>query len=641
MDFGGDDRGVTVQIGAVLLFGFLVVSMSLYQATVVPQENERVEFNHNQRAVSDMQEVRNAVVRAGTTGESAPVTVELGTRYRARAMFVNPSPPGGTLSTSPLGEVSIRNAAVDDATTAESDYPDIADFWNETRRYPTNSLTYRPSYNRFRDAPTTVYENGVLYNRFDRGNETVTLAKTGQTLVSGERISVVTLTGNLSRGGSRTLSVDPETVSQSSRTISVTNESAGPLTVVVPTGLSANDWRELLRDSGQMRGDGGRVLNVSAGPSTGTVEITLEPGVTYQLSLSRVRVGAGSERPEARYLTNVETLEPTLRVGESDAFVVEARDEYNNPVGATVNWSVEGGVIDGPVTVAPGRYRFVYTPSDETTTDEVRLSLDDPTDAEFDARDPRDVRVEVDIASGGGDGDGGGDDGGNVDDPGFAYNDVDGDGSYDSTQDAKIPESELADGQYDAGNDQLVIPASSSDISADSIDFQGGQGVYLAPDVTATAGGATGKITIDGGDGDVIVAGATLTANGDNADASLSANGNIDVRDSTIAGHGDVRLSATGWVNASGATLHADKDQSDVILESSGDDIDLTGAVLKATRKDQSNTSPQNDVIARVPNDPSQYTVFVDGATFVDEDDSLDVSPDGAESGTPASGGVV
>lgn len=409
MDFGGDDRGVTVQIGAVLLFGFLVISLSMYQATVVPQENERVEFRHNQRAVSDMQEVRNGILRTASTGSSVPVSVELGTEYPARAMFVNPAPPGGTLSTSPLGSMSFRNVIVDDTTTAAGDYRDVADFWNETHEYPTKSLAYRPSYHELRNAPTTVYENGVLYNRFDRGNETVILPRTGQTLVSGERISVVTLTGNLSRGGSRALSVDPEVVSQSSRTVSVTNSSTGPLTIVVPTDLSESDWRKLLRDSGEMHDDGdGHVLAVSEGTSPGTVEITLEPGVTYQLSASRVRVGSGSEDSEAAYLTGVEGIDASLRAGERAAFAVEVRDEYNNPVSApnTLNSSATDGRIRGPFADEPGRYRFVYEAPEEGGTETINVSyLSDPSSPSFDPERPENVQYTVRVYSDGSSGD--------------------------------------------------------------------------------------------------------------------------------------------------------------------------------------------------------------------------------------------
>ena len=172
MTLRGDDRAVAVQIGAVILLGFIVVSLSLYQATVVPNENQQVEFQHNQRVQSDMLEVRNAILGTAATGSAAPATVELGTRYPARVVAVNPAPPSGTLSTSSLGQISVRNATADDADTTTEDYPETADFWNgTTHNYTTKSLEYRPSYANYDNAPTTVYENGLVYNRFRGGGD--------------------------------------------------------------------------------------------------------------------------------------------------------------------------------------------------------------------------------------------------------------------------------------------------------------------------------------------------------------------------------------------------------------------------------------------------------------------------------------
>lgn len=140
MTLRGDDRAAAVRVGAVSRLGFLVVSLSPYQATVVPNENQQVEFQHSQRVQCDMLEVRNTIL--GTAA-----MVELGTRYPARAVAVNPAPPSGTLSTSSLGRVSIRNAVADDAATPDEDYPETADFWNgTTHNYTTKSLEYRPSY---------------------------------------------------------------------------------------------------------------------------------------------------------------------------------------------------------------------------------------------------------------------------------------------------------------------------------------------------------------------------------------------------------------------------------------------------------------------------------------------------------------
>ncbi|MFC7136658.1 hypothetical protein ACFQRB_09430 [Halobaculum litoreum] len=98
---------MTVQIGAVILFGFLIVALSTYQAAVVPDQNREVEFLHNQEVQTDVVQVANSLSATGRTGSAAPQTVALGTRYPSRALFVNPPPRGGActridpLATSP------------------------------------------------------------------------------------------------------------------------------------------------------------------------------------------------------------------------------------------------------------------------------------------------------------------------------------------------------------------------------------------------------------------------------------------------------------------------------------------------------------------------------------------------------------
>ena len=39
---GFDERGQAIQIGAVLLFGLLIISFASYQAFVVPNQNKQI-----------------------------------------------------------------------------------------------------------------------------------------------------------------------------------------------------------------------------------------------------------------------------------------------------------------------------------------------------------------------------------------------------------------------------------------------------------------------------------------------------------------------------------------------------------------------------------------------------------------------
>ncbi|MDQ2054717.1 hypothetical protein [Halobellus sp. H-GB7] len=418
MSLGGDDRAVTVQIGAVLLLGFLVISLSLYQATVVPQENRQIEFQHNQRVQSDLQEVRNTILGTAATGSSGPVSVELGTRYPTRVVAVNPAPPSGTLSTSSLGTVQIRNATADDRATTEEDYPETADFWNgTTHNYTTKSLVYRPSYANYDGAPATVYENGIVYNRFRSGNLTLT----DQPIVSGRRISLVTLSGDLSRGGASTLAVDPRAVSVSTRTISISNESTSEnVSIFVPSELNRQSWLELLNQTGEYDpaadpNDGGYVYRVEERPDG--IELFFERDVTYQLKLSKVGVGTNVDDTEPAYLTSVEDLTKSPFAGRTYPFVVESRDKYNNPVGTSVLGDSQSGTVPDGVVVESGRYRYQYT-AGAAGPDWVNVTYRTAAGGVYDVSSPAfegdrneniQYTLDVQAASGGGPDDGGSD----------------------------------------------------------------------------------------------------------------------------------------------------------------------------------------------------------------------------------------
>ena len=143
--FSDDDRGVAPLIGFIILFGFVVIALTTYQAQVVPQQNSEVEFQHFQEARNDMVGVRSAVSTAGQADVSQYPTVTLGTNYQARTFTLNPPPPSGTLETSPAYNISIRN---------ESGEP--------PENVSTRFLKYQNGYNEI-DIGPMWYENSVLY----------------------------------------------------------------------------------------------------------------------------------------------------------------------------------------------------------------------------------------------------------------------------------------------------------------------------------------------------------------------------------------------------------------------------------------------------------------------------------------------
>ena len=396
MTLRGDDRAVAVQIGAVILLGFLVISLSLYQATIVPDQNERVEFDHSQQLQESLQDLRNGILRTASAERTSPTTVPLGTRYPSRIVAVNPPPSSGRLATEPGGNVTLVDAtAIDDET---------ADYWNgDDQEYDTQRLSYRPDYSVYQSAPRTTYANSVLYNEFDNGARAVT----GQRLLEGNLIYVVALNGSYGQSGTQAVSVSPTPVSTSDRTVAVN----GDIDIEVTTELSETEWERLLED--QYERNGGRIDDNASGVTvTGeTLTIDLVPG-TYRLRMAKVGVGTDVSDTDGQYLTVVDGAD-SVTAGGTRRIVLEVRDSYNNPVsGVTVEAAVDGANADidpgSAISDGQGRVVYEYIAPDSVSsprTDSINFSFDRPLDpSNFDGGDPESVQLNVTVVSLGGDG---------------------------------------------------------------------------------------------------------------------------------------------------------------------------------------------------------------------------------------------
>jgi hypothetical protein len=414
MSLRGDDRAAAVQVGAVILFGFVVVALASWQAQVVPQQNADVEYDHSQRVQDDMQDVRNGIVSAPGGNRPSSIGVEMGTSYPPRTLFVNPADPSGSIRTLGTENASV-NLSLSNVAVANDDARQL---WGTEESFDTGGLAYSPRYAVYTGAPDTVYENSVLYNQFD-GGETIVLA--GQDLVDGERLSLVTLGGELDRSQADTYTVDLDAVSTSGNRVGVTNDSAGTVNVSFATRRSAGWWEDRL--SGELTANGGNVVDVVESGSVGAftvVTVQLRGGVTYDLAMARVTVGDGAADPGAGYLTDPNGDSLTVGEGSTGRVVVEVRDEYNNPVsGVLVNASVESGpgsLADRNLTTdSDGRVAFEYSaPTDGDSTDETaRVDVSytvDPASTAITGSAPENLSVSVvvdDDDAGGGGGGGG------------------------------------------------------------------------------------------------------------------------------------------------------------------------------------------------------------------------------------------
>ncbi|WP_367176541.1 hypothetical protein [Haloarcula rubripromontorii] len=418
MTFIGDERAQSVQVGAVLLFGVLIIAFSSYQAFAVPEQNREVEFNHNQQVQTQLQDLRNAIVSVPGQPSQQAVSVQLGTRYPSRLVATNPGPPSGLLYTDGTSNES-QNLTV---RNAEAITPETADYWDGAtpRHYNTGAVAYKPEYNVYGEAPETVYEHSVVYNQFREGN--ITLSE--QAMVDGRDITLVTVNGSMSRSASDSVTVDVKPTSQSSRTVRVTNATAASnVSVSFLSRLPASEWSVLLEDQidpnpGDMSNER-YVASVTGAEGPGSlynITVVFERGVNYRLTMAKAGVGTRVTSESEAYLTTVGSENITVAKGESEEIVLEVRDAYNNPVSdIEVNGSVDGNnagslTTDTEASDSDGRVKFIYEASQSTATGTatVQFSLDE-IDGSFDGETPENVSIPVTVTeanqgSGGGSG---------------------------------------------------------------------------------------------------------------------------------------------------------------------------------------------------------------------------------------------
>ncbi|WP_222918762.1 hypothetical protein [Natrinema sp. SYSU A 869] len=274
-----DERAVTVQIGAVLLLAIVFAALALYQVNAVPVENQAIESEHNQQVHGELQDLRNAIQNAGMGGGSESVSVTLGTHYPTRTFLTNPSDPTGTLETGETGTIRIDNA--DFNGTYTGDPGTLLGTNHETR-----TLRYEPSYNEYRDAPTTRIEHGSAFNEFDDAS----IALTDQPLIDGEWITIVLVEGNLSTTASGTTSADTRMVSGPTDPIDL--ESTGDnIEIRVPTE-SPTAWNETIGADFGTGQENAKVTDYAAGQLT--IELEDDPDADYELRMARVGVGDAS-----------------------------------------------------------------------------------------------------------------------------------------------------------------------------------------------------------------------------------------------------------------------------------------------------------------------------------------------------------
>ena len=404
------DRAVSAVVGFVLIFGVLVITFSLYQAQVVPQQNSQVEFEQHQEIQQQMVELRSNIVSMQGSTSTLSTAFDLGVRYPSRTIFVNPGPASGSLRTKGASDPDV-NVTLRNVTATDSENDETADFWDGTKlNYSTSIIEYEPDFNRFQGGLPVVYEHSLIYNRVEDGDS---VPITDQSLINGNRINLIALNGTLAESGVGAESVDLEPVSTRTRVVEVNNKS-GPITLEFASLLNASVWNETLEDQPYVESV---KFNRSLSSEFSILELKLEPNRDYELKLSKVGLGTGATDTTAEYLTEVEGAGATVLNDSTQKLTVEARDRFNGPQsGVTVEAAAERGSLSSNRKPADsdGQATFVYDPDpDSDGTYDVYFTIDSEytpnSNSNHDASTRENVTMSVKVTpNSGGRGGGGG-----------------------------------------------------------------------------------------------------------------------------------------------------------------------------------------------------------------------------------------
>jgi len=217
-----DNRAVAPLVGFILLFGFLVIAFTGYQAQVVPQQNAQTEFEHFQQNQNELIQLRSAILDAGSSDRAQFPTVKLGTNYQTRILAVNSPPPAGVIQTS-------------------DSYPiTISDENEETVIVNTRFLEYQPGYYEL-DIGSTWYENSVLYldESESSGNRVII---EDQSLVDKGTLQITALQNNFRQSGTGRITLELKTLNENNVGNLSKLDKDGKLTVKLPTRLDEDYW---------------------------------------------------------------------------------------------------------------------------------------------------------------------------------------------------------------------------------------------------------------------------------------------------------------------------------------------------------------------------------------------------------------
>ena len=254
--FKNSNRAQAMQIGFILIFGLLVLSLSLYQANVVPDQNKNAEITHSNDLEFEFSSLESDIFNTGMTGTPTTKTYPMSMKYPNRFITINPLPPSATLSTSSTNNIIISNSSVE-------------------HEVPTRYLKHDVDYRLYDNPPVYTYETGFTYRNFDEAQTAISNTQ----FVLNDGFAIVALQGEYNETSYTNIRIPIE------QTDSLVEYKITDPEITVPTKLTEENWNDFV--------DNRNNLEVEYNEEEKTATLSREG--TMPLFLTSASIGASTD----------------------------------------------------------------------------------------------------------------------------------------------------------------------------------------------------------------------------------------------------------------------------------------------------------------------------------------------------------
>jgi len=192
------ESAVSEIIGAIMFLAIGVAMIALIQTQSVPEWNKAVEKDHYNVVYDDFLKIRSDIEDVALFQFPKSSVIHMGAHYPDRLIFINPSGTSGTMTSDYVWiNVSYTNSTGN--ATSEN--------------FSSTSIKFEPNYNYYSNAPSLVYEHGVVIKDFTDNNYLYT--DTDQAIISDNTINVLSLDyplESVSFSDVRTMNYNPQSI---------------------------------------------------------------------------------------------------------------------------------------------------------------------------------------------------------------------------------------------------------------------------------------------------------------------------------------------------------------------------------------------------------------------------------------------